>query len=469
MRLGIGFPSRFCGAASSRRFRASRMQAVLPLAPILALVCFSLPAGAEDDGLAAGAPVTLAEGDLLSRPRVAPLGNTYMVVWQTGWPGLDGTADIAGMRLEAGTLKRLDASPIPICAAPESQSRPDVAAGSDAFLIVWQDFRNGKDYDVRGAIVDAKTGQVRIPDFAVAERPRNQARPAAAWTGRHFVVVWQEAVERDVYGIAGVRISPDGKVLDAEPIRYAKAGHSPVVCVSGDKMLVAWADGQTTAGCVADASTGKPVKDVGAKGKINTRCPNDIAVAHDGQGNFMVISARESFPNPWGWPGPGAVLCSRVKADGSAPEENVNYGYYLSDVCGRRVPNVVDTATWGNTDRWHAGAPGGFKGTADGMWPYGNPGVAWDGKGTWLFVWVKGKILPDRLNLAEYEIWLRGMDAGTLAVAVKDRKLAGGAELETVAPAIAAGPPGEFLLAYEARKPGGGTRIEAIGIRRTSR
>ncbi|MCX7805436.1 MAG: hypothetical protein N3A38_09645 [Planctomycetota bacterium] len=423
------------------------------------------PARAGEAELAAGAPVALAEGDLLVRPRVAFGAGVYLVAWQEGWPGLNGTADISAARVEAGSFKPLDSAPVKVCGAPESQSRPAVAAGADVFLVVWQDFRNGKDYDVRGAIVDARTGKIRVPDFEIAARQRNQARPAAAWTGRHFVAVWQEARGRDAYGVAGVRVSAEGKVLDSEPILYAEAGHSPAVRVSAGKVLVAWSDGQTASGCMADAETGKPLKSVGAKGKMNTRCPNDISLADDGQGNFMAVSARESFPNPWGWPGPGAVLCSRVNADGSAPEENVNYGYYLSDVCGRRVPNVVDTATWGNTDRWHAGAPGGFKGTADGMWPYGKPAVAWDGRGTWLFAWVKGKILPDRLNLAEYEIWLRGMDAKTLAVTLKDRKLAGGAGNEAKDPAIEAGPAGEFLLAYESAPAGGKMRIEAIGLR----
>ncbi len=422
-------------------------------------------AGGGEAEFTAGTPAVIAEGDLLARPRAAFGSGVYLVAWQEGWPGLNGTADIVAVRLEAGSLKPPDAAPIKVCGAPESQSLPAVAAGADAFLVVWQDFRNGKDYDVRGAVVDAKTGKIRVPDFEIAARPRNQARPAAAWTGRHFAVVWQEARGRDAYGIAGVRVSAEGRVLDAEPILYAETGHSPTVRASAGKLLVAWSDGQTASGCMADAETGKPIKNVGAKGKMNTRCPNDISLADDGQGNFMAVSARESFPNPWGWPGPGAVLCSRVNADGSAPEENVNYGYYLSDVCGRRVPNVVDTATWGNTDRWHAGAPGGFKGTADGMWPYGKPAVAWDGKGTWLFAWVKGKILPDKLNLADYEIWLRGMDAKSLAVTLKDRKLAGGVGNEAKNPAIEAGPAGEFLLVYESVQAGGKMRIEAVGLR----
>ncbi|HUT32055.1 MAG TPA: hypothetical protein VNE39_01130 [Planctomycetota bacterium] len=411
-----------------------------------------------------GNEVSLVEGDLLVRPRGAFAGGVYLVAWQDGWPGLNATADIAAVRLEPATLKPLDPAPIKVCAAPEAQSRPAIAAGKDAFLVVWQDFRNGKDHDVRGAIVEARTGKVAAPDFGIAVRPHNQARPEAAWTGEHFLVVWQELRGRDTYAVMGVRVSSEGKVLDAEPVVYAESGAAPAVCVSGDKALVAWADGQASAGALVDAQSGKLLKAVGAKGKVNTRCPNDIAIAHDGAGGFMVVSARESFPNPWGWPGPGAVLCSRVNADGSAPEETTNYGYYLNNVCARKVPNVVDTATWGTSDRWQAGAPGGFKGTADGLWPHGKPGVAWSGEGSFLFVWVKGKIQPDRLNLAGYEVWLRGMDAKTLAVTLTDRRVAGGAGADANAPCLVAGPSGECLLVHERVKAGEKMRVAAARL-----
>jgi hypothetical protein len=123
------------------------------------------------------------------------------------------------------------------------------------------------------------------------------------------------------------------------------------------------------------------------------------------------------------------------------------------------VPNVVDTATWGKLDTWQAGAPGGFKGTADGLWPNGFPGVAYDGKGGYIFVWVKGRIAPDRLNLLNFDVWLRGMDAKTLAVTVPDRKAAADEDANEMRPVLVAGPAGELLLVYERIKPGEKRRI----------
>jgi hypothetical protein len=207
-----------------------------------------------------------------------------------------------------------------------------------------------------------------------------------------------------------------------------------------------------TAAALGDLETGKPGAVLGVKGAINPRCADGTAVAHDGQGNFMTVSARESFPNPWGWPGPGCVLFSRVLTDGSAPESKYDLGYRLNNACARTVPHVVDTATWGNAKTWNAGAPGGFKGTADGLWPNGHPGAAADGKGGWLFVWVKGAITPDRLNLSNFDIWLRGIDGEKLTVTVADQKIAADEDVHETRPRLTNGPAGEALLVYERSK-----------------
>lgn len=430
------------------------------------LICF-LPvgaaAGASTVEVEVGAEKTVAEGELLGAPKAAFLPGTYLVVWQEGWPGLNATADIMGVRLKPGTLKPLDDKPLKICVAKEAQYRPAVAAGEGVFLVVWQDFRNGRDLDVRGVLVDAGTGRHRGEEIEIARGPHNQARPAVAWTGKNFVVVWQEIRGRDVYGICGRGISATGKPL-AEKSVVSEKGASPVVCASAGKVLVTWSNGRGTSAVFTDPVSLKPRQLLGFKGVINPRCGDGTAVVGDGKGNFMTVSAREGFPNPWGWPGPGCVLCSRVKADGSAPESKLKMGYRLNNVCGRVIPNVVDTATWGKSKQWHAGAPGGFKGTADGLWPNGRPAVAVDGKGGLLFAWVKGEIAPDRLNLHNLDIWLRGMNGKTLAVTVADRKIAAAPDAEETAPVMLNGPDGEILLVYERTKTGEKKRVAARKI-----
>jgi hypothetical protein len=439
---------------------------IVHLASCIAFLALAAPALALEVQIAD--EKTVAESAELARPRAAFGGDVYLIVWQDGWSGVDATADIKGVRLMAGTLEPLDKEPIAICKAPEAQDSPSVAycpsTGSGTygvFLVAWQDFRNGKDLDIRAALVDAKTGQVRGGEIELAVKPGNQALPAVAADGKTFLVAWQEVRGRDTYAVVAARVSTDGKVLDATPITVAELGCAPAAGGSGGKFLVTWTpDGQSTSGALVDAASGKVTLTIAKKpGGLNSRCPNATAIASDGAGNFMTVMARESYPNPWGWPGPGAVLCSRVNANGSAPEADLDYAWYMNNICSRKVPNVVDTATWGKGDTWQAGAPGGFKGTADGLWPNGFPGVAYDGKGSYLFVWVKGKITPDRLNLTNFDVWLRGMDAKTLAVTVPDRKAAADESVNEMRPVLVAGPAGELLLVYERIKPGEKRRI----------
>jgi len=311
------------------------------------------------------------------------------------------------------------------------------------FLVAWQDFRNGSDYDIRAVLLDAVTGKQHGPELAVAVRPGNQAKPAIASDGKTFLVVWQEAVAPDAFGIRGVRISSAGAVLDAVPHTYAREGTSPAAAGSGGQFLVTWATrqgrGATAAALVAPA-TGLVSRDLGT---INSICSENTWVAADAGGAFVRVSAREGYPNPWGWPGPGAILASRVLGDGATPESRLNYGQRQSNVTARTVSNVVDTATWGKTSKtWDAGAVGGFPGTADGLWPNGWPTVTVAGENLYLFAWVKGVISKDRLSLTDFSIWLRGVDAETLAPRVPERQVA----TNETQPVLVTGPAGESLL-----------------------
>jgi hypothetical protein len=177
----------------------------------------------------------------------------------------------------------------------------------------------------------------------------------------------------------------------------------------------------------------------------------------------MVVSARAPYPDPWGWGGPGAVVCARVSSDGTVPERELKYGYRNTDLSERKVPNVVDAASWGDRPRskWSAGAVGGFPGTHDGLWPRGWPAVAHAGKGLYVFAWVKGRIAQDRLTLTQYDVWLRGVDGGSLEVRLPARKAAAREGADETRPALVAGPAGELLLLYEEIDPEKPRRIVA--------
>ena len=409
-----------------------------------------------------GTEKVLVSGPTVSRPTAAFGGGLYLVVWQDGWAGVGATADIKGIRLQSSTLEPLDKEPICICTAPEAQEAPAIAFADGVFLVVWQDFRNGKHYSIRGARIDAATGRLRAGELEIATRPVSQCRPCVTSNGKNFLVVWQEFRDGDNHGIRGVRLSPAGKLLDPLPHDYATSGTSPVVCSSGNRVLVAWTVKQRnqakTAAALVDPVTGQKVKNLGT---INTCCGDGLAAAGDGQGNFVTVAGRASAPDPWGWGGPGAVVLSRVQTDGSTPESKLNYAYRLSNLCSRSVPNVIDAAVWKGAKTWNAGAPGGFPGTEDGLWPTGSPTVAADGKGTYLFAWTKGRLSRDRLNVYDLDIWLRGMDGQTLAVRISDRKVVANSASGKAHPVLVLGPKGEILLLCESFQPSANRSIAA--------
>jgi hypothetical protein len=156
-----------------------------------------------------------------------------------------------------------------------------------------------------------------------------------------------------------------------------------------------------------------------------------------------------------------------VTVEGEAPEGEIRYNSSL--ISERKVPHVVDAASWGDQPKgpWRAGAVGGFPGTHDGLWPRGWPSVAHAGEGLYLFAWVKGRVSQDRLTLGQYDVWLRGMDGRSLEVRLADRKAAGKENADETRPALAAGPAGEVVLLYEEIPAEGPRRIVARRLTRT--
>lgn len=401
----------------------------------------------------------IASGRTLSHPRIAFGAGVYLIVWQEGSAGIDSTSAIRAVRLQANTLEPLDKSPLQLSAASNTQEAPMAAYADGVFLVASQQFRDGKHYNVRLAIVNARTGAIEDGRYP-APGTRNQLRPAIAANGKTFFVVWQEMGERDTFGIRGTRIARDGQPLDSEPHEYAASGTSPSVCVSGDKMLVAWTNRDrnqaTTSATLVAPDNGKKINDLS---KINTCCGDTPASSGDGRGGFVTVSGRASNPDPWGWGGPGAVVLSRVLADGGTPESQLNYAYRLSNLCSRSVPNVVDAAVWKGSKTWDAGAVGGFPGTQDGLWPTGAPAVAHAGNGLYVFAWVKGTLNKDKLTVANSDVWLHGTDAQSLATRIADQKAAAAVNADETQPHLASGPPGELLLGYIVLQPGEDRRI----------
>jgi hypothetical protein len=224
-----------------------------PAVLVALLLAVSSAAGGED--LTASKPFDLtpelAKGNQ-RWPAAAAGKDVHLVVWQEGEPrwGVENT-DILAARVSADG-KPLDARAIEVCKAKGYQTYPAVVFDGASFLVAWQDFRNGKDWDLYAARV-SPDGKVLDPDgFAVAAVPGNQIYPALACDGRQVLAVWSdlrpspEKPELEVYALWGTFIR-DGKPAEAAGHELGRVRSSivlPVAAWDGSSFLVLAGQGE---------------------------------------------------------------------------------------------------------------------------------------------------------------------------------------------------------------------------------
>ena len=150
--------------------------------------------------------------------------NFFLIVWQSGrfapgdiTQGLTPDGDIVGCRVDIDG-KIVDQTPFAICQAKDLQERPRIAYGNGVFLVVWQDLRNEKDWDIYGARITPEGKVLDSGGFLIIGGNHNQALPDVTWDGENFWIVWQDFRSGDFYEVYGIRVSSEGKILDREGI-----------------------------------------------------------------------------------------------------------------------------------------------------------------------------------------------------------------------------------------------------------
>ncbi len=128
--------------------------------------------------------------------------------------------------------------------ALDDQSEPAVASDSTNFLVVWQDDRNGSDYDIYGARVTPQGIVLDPSGFVISYAAHKQGSPAVDFDGANFLVVWRDR-RGDSGAIYGARVTPQGTVLDSIGFVASQAADSqcsPVLAFDGTNFLIAWED-----------------------------------------------------------------------------------------------------------------------------------------------------------------------------------------------------------------------------------
>jgi hypothetical protein len=142
----------------------------------------------------------------------------WLVVWREGYLN-EGTSTVWCARVSAEG-KALDSAGVVLASGEEFRDRPRVASDGKKFLVVWEDMRNGEDWDVYGAVVPAEGTISGIREFLVAGGAHNQARPDVAFAKGNYHVLWM-GYGGPSYAIYGTRVSPDGKLLGEAPATIA--------------------------------------------------------------------------------------------------------------------------------------------------------------------------------------------------------------------------------------------------------
>ncbi len=225
-------------------------------------------------------------------------GKCWLVAWREGFLNEE-KGEIWCGRVSADG-KALDPSGILVAKGKGMRDRPRVASDGDGFLVVWEDMRNGKDWDVYGARVSAGGKCLDPGGFVIAASEHNQCRPDVIFDGKGYYVVWIGFT--DGYDTYGARVSSEGKVVDKGGRKIIDFGKgrstqsmAPVLALQGEHVWLSviaasiqYANGTQTVFSV-DPAAGKAVR-LPVKVNVNNERVRMCAFAAGSDGACLVTA-----------------------------------------------------------------------------------------------------------------------------------------------------------------------------------
>jgi hypothetical protein len=158
-----------------------------------------------------GITITTAPGFQYA-PAVASDGANTLVVWQDTRSGSDW--DIIGTRVSPqGEV--LDPAGVALSQEVNNQRFPATVFDGTNFLVVWEDNRYGSDYDIFGARATREAVVLDTTNISISAASENQRLPAVGLDSAGFLVVWQDYRNGIDYDIFGARLSSEGTVSDS--------------------------------------------------------------------------------------------------------------------------------------------------------------------------------------------------------------------------------------------------------------
>ena len=199
--------------------------------------------------LLGGAPMVISQGAwAMSRPSCAPVPNGVQIVWDdermNPSPIASWAADRTDVFSSIVTSTGAASTPIDVSQSPPAQLDPQIAGDAQhgyltAFFSVTQSTTTiaVQRLDAAGRPVDAQP-------IALLTGPRTVHNLAVAWSGSNWMVVWEDFATSGST-IYGMRVAPNGTVLDPAPISIMPGSGAAVAAVGGE-YLVAASHGPTT-------------------------------------------------------------------------------------------------------------------------------------------------------------------------------------------------------------------------------
>ena len=193
-------------------------------------------------------------GGLMART-IEPLGPISSVSRGEGAREMPAAADAGGTTLvawvERGALRGVRAALLPsgteidLGATTYSQDSPAVGTNGDTYLVVWPDLLADCTTSLSAVVVD-RNGQAG-PVRTLARNAYTKTRPAIAWNGNEYAVMWEATTPVQ---LVGLRVAADGTPIDASPIALSESyvdvifytHHTgyPAIVWTGEEYLATW-------------------------------------------------------------------------------------------------------------------------------------------------------------------------------------------------------------------------------------
>ncbi|MCP5050802.1 MAG: PKD domain-containing protein [bacterium] len=206
-----------------------------------------------------GVPICTADSDQYDPVPVADADGGAVIVWQDRRNGND--YDVYAQRIDSSGTVKWDANGVVICTEKEDQDNlRSISDGSGGAVILWQDRRNGNDYDIYAQRIDSM-GRVQwgVNGAAVCSAKEDQRLPQMVSDNKGSVVLaWQDKRNGSDYDVYAQRLDASGtSQWTADGVVICKAANSQyeprLASDSNGGAVIAWQDYRRGEDCTFDA------------------------------------------------------------------------------------------------------------------------------------------------------------------------------------------------------------------------